>query len=205
MPRASINYSKFRCWVGLLLPALCALGAWQHDTNPSAAADWQTQTLDPRRSSVEFELSSGLTAIHGRFQKVSARLNLNTEDLTASRVKIQVDLSDVDIFTASGAQAWPITMLFRTLPSPIAAFQSAQIFQRGASYYLVRGVASVQGRKKEAEIPVTIVKTSPKESRFTGRLAGDLVKAQIPAQLAVIASKGSLKFDLTFTSAPTIP
>lgn len=142
----------------ICLAAACAVCANAQSTEPKQAPTGR-YTLETRHSQVLFAIvHQGLTAYHGRFDRLSGTLNFDSPEPEKSTVSIDIDMTSVDVPSQALIGTLTDDTCFDAAKFPTATFKSTSIVRTGPTTGKITGDLTIKNVTK----PVTL------DADFTG-------------------------------------
>ena len=123
------------------------------------------QNLEPGRSSVRFIIYTDYFQLAGSAKKYWGKLSSNFGDLTRAKIEVGVDLGSV-VFDVGRPEDTPLGGLFSKLENRTVQFYSQTIKRRGPGIYVIDGTVVHGKARKKVSVPVNLISTNYKESRF---------------------------------------
>jgi polyisoprenoid-binding protein YceI len=119
---------------------------------PAWAASW---TLE-NGSAIRFEAYQRGTAVEGRFERFTAEIQFDPDDLPASRIEVEIDTASV----STGHRDRDLTVRSANLLDveqwPDAHFISARIQSLGGDAYQALGQLTIRDVQKDVVLPFTL-------------------------------------------------
>src|SRR6185295_16891178 len=130
----------------------------QQESNTPKSSGTETLTISPENSKVEFVASKVTRSHNGSFKQFSGQIDLDPNNIPASRVTIDIETSSVvaDDDQLTGHLKTPD--FFDVAKFPKATFVSTKIepAAAGGDAYTVTGNFDLHGQKKSISFPATI-------------------------------------------------
>jgi polyisoprenoid-binding protein YceI len=120
-----------------------------------AQAQNVVQSLNVKKSSIKFVLSSDWFQLPGTVNKSSGTITLHRSDLSLSEVEFSVDLSGVMFDLAQGV-ALQFAVLLKQITNPVGRFTSKKIVRKKKDEYLVTGTLVRGGMRRSLVIPIKV-------------------------------------------------
>lgn len=109
----------------------------------------QTYNLDPAHSTLAFTVRHLVVSkVHGRFPKWTAELDFDLEDLSQSRVSVEVDVASIDTQSADRDTHLRSADFFDVEKFPTATFRSTKFEKAGGDNYRIHGDFTLHGVTK---------------------------------------------------------
>lgn len=123
---------------------------------PPAVAEAPLWTVDAKSSRITFTAKQMQVAIPGRFERFTATIRFNADDLPGSKAQIDIDVASAstpnqDIETEIKREPW-----FDVAHYPTARFETVTFTRKAGERYDVAGRLTVRGVTKAVTLPVTI-------------------------------------------------
>ena len=121
-----------------------------------AAAEAPLWTVDAKSSRITFTAKQMQVAVPGRFERFTATIRFNADDLAGSKALIDIDVASAstpnrDIETEIKREPW-----FDVAHYPTARFETVAFTRTGGERYDVAGQLTLRGVTKPVTVPVTI-------------------------------------------------
>jgi polyisoprenoid-binding protein YceI len=183
-------------------------------TGPAVAAPplW---TVDANSSRITFAAKQMGVAIPGRFERFTAAIHFDANDLSGSKALIDIDLSSAstpsrDIETEIKREPW-----FDVARHPSARFETVAFTHKGGERYDVAGRLTLRGVTNMVTLPATIrVIDDPVEPRMLqAQAAGDVQVSRTAfgigqgqwRDVAVVADEVVIRFEIVARRPKTGP
>jgi len=132
------------------------------------------QKVSKIESKIEFNLSAAANSLKGELRDYRARIFLDKEDFTKSRISFTVNLSN---FTLKNPSNDPKLLLVNGLIANLkiepATFESESISPLAGGKYLVKGVVKRSGQAWEMEFATVPKKISSSKTQLDLSMRGD--------------------------------
>jgi len=153
----------------LVRTAVLAVGVLQGAVaaEPVAAARY---TLDPAKSTLEFQFVQAGAQNKGHFGKFSVALDLPAEDTAGGKLEVVVEMTSLDSGDKDRDDTLRGSDLFDVARYPQARFTSTQI-TRTASGYDAVGKLTIRGATRDQHVAFTF-RTTQEQGKTVGNLAG---------------------------------
>lgn len=112
-----------------------------------------TWTLDPTHTEIGFSVRHLVSKVRGKFDTFEGTL-VTAEDLTASTVKVSVDLSTINTGTAGRDDHLRSADFFEVESHPTMTFVSTGVIQKSDTDFAVTGDLTIKGVSKPVELAV---------------------------------------------------
>jgi polyisoprenoid-binding protein YceI len=117
-----------------------------------ALVKWE---LDHAHSSVDFTVRHLLVSkVRGRFTKWTGELNIDEQDLTRSRVDVEIDVASVDTHEAQRDAHLRSGDFFEADKHPRIVFKSKRVEEKGKDHLAVTGDLTIRGATHEVVLDV---------------------------------------------------
>jgi polyisoprenoid-binding protein YceI len=111
--------------------------------------------LDHAHSSVDFTVRHLLVSkVRGRFTKWTGELHVDEQDLTHSRVDVEIDVASVDTHEAQRDAHLRSGDFFEADKHPRIVFKSKRVEEKGKDHLAVTGDLSIRGATREVVLDV---------------------------------------------------
>jgi polyisoprenoid-binding protein YceI len=167
------------------------------------------QVLSRSSSSISFGVDSKAPALQmqGALKDFKGTLSLDLEQLERSFVKMTLNLQSAQLSPDQILQAMFLQTALARVNPPSTTFESTAIAKGKGDTYLLSGMYTWMGKRKNATVPIRIMNASPTKTEIRLLLTGVLQEKEAPRELAAIApgsagSKGWAKATLVFLRAP---
>lgn len=141
------------------------------------AAEW---TLDASHTNIGFTVPHlMISTVEGRFNKASARVNLDDADLTKSEVSVEIYADSIDTFDVKRDEHLRGVDFFDTKKFPKLTFKSTKIVKAGAGYKLT-GNLTIRDVTKPVTLDATLsapVKTPWGKQARAAKISGKIKRA----------------------------
>ncbi|MBX3095329.1 MAG: YceI family protein [Fimbriimonadaceae bacterium] len=126
--------------------------------------------LDPNHASIGFDIQHiGLSQVHGRFNKFTGTVNLDSADMTNSSVEFTVDVASVDTAVAARDNHLRTADFFEVEKFPSMKFVSTGVRKDG-EHYVVDGNLTIKETTKSISIPFKVM--GPVDGMQGGKVMG---------------------------------
>jgi polyisoprenoid-binding protein YceI len=167
------------------------------------------QVLSRPSSSISFGVDSKAPALQmqGALKDFKGTLNLDLERLERSFVKMTLNLQSAQLSPDQILQAMLLQTALARVNPPSTTFESTSLVRSTDNTYLLSGIYTWMGKRKDTTVPIRILSASPTKTEIRLLLSGVLQEKEAPRELSAIApgaggSKGWAKATLVFLSAP---
>ena len=109
-------------------------------------------TLDPAKSTLEFDFVQAGARNQGKFKRFTATLDFSADNLAASRLEVTIDVNSLDSGDDERDQTLRDSDLFAVKKFPQAHFSAAQIVKTASGYEAV-GKLTIRDVTREARVP----------------------------------------------------
>jgi polyisoprenoid-binding protein YceI len=153
--------------------ALIATLATTAAATPAAWADPAPilrYTLDPAKSTLEFQFVQAGAQNKGKFVKFPVTLDFSPDSLGASKLDVTVDTTSLDTGDKERDDTLRSADLLDVAKYPQAHFISTQITKTSAGYDAL-GKLTIRGVTRDAHVPFTF-RTAQEQGKSVGYLAG---------------------------------
>jgi polyisoprenoid-binding protein YceI len=141
--------------------------------NETALSLW---SLDQPHASIHFKVRHmAISWVRGEFRNVSGTLNLDEDDITRSRVAVDIDASSVDTRDEQRDQHLRSAEFLDAQTYPKIHFQSTRITRSASDSYVLAGDLTVRGVSKPIELDVREVSPIAKDPWGNTRLAATAI------------------------------
>jgi polyisoprenoid-binding protein YceI len=110
----------------------------------------------PDKSEISFVSKQMGVSLQGKFRKFDGEIVFKPADLGASRARIEVDLSSIDLGAPDSEQEVKGKDWFLVASFPKGVFQSTAIHSKDAEHYEVLGKLTIKGITRELTVPITL-------------------------------------------------
>jgi polyisoprenoid-binding protein YceI len=123
----------------------------------SGAADAAKYDIDPGHTQVQFTYSHfGFSNITGRFDQISGEFDLDTADLSKSKISVEIPIASISTGVAKLDQHLQGSDFFDIAKYPTASFKSKSVHVASAKELHVSGDLTIHGVTKPAILTVKI-------------------------------------------------
>jgi len=122
-----------------------------------AAATVQTYTIDPAHSEASFQVRHLFTQVRGRFNAFGGTIELDPDDLAASKVEFTIDAKSIDTDNEKRDGHLKSEDFFYVEKHPEITFVSDKIVKTGESTFDVTGTLTMRGVAKTVTLPVELL------------------------------------------------
>lgn len=127
-------------------------------------------TLDPAKSTLEYQFTQAGALNKGKFTKYTVTLDFSADALASSKLDVVVDMSSLDTGDKERDDTLKSADLFSVAKYPQSRFTSTQI-TRTANGYDAVGKLTIRGVSRDAHIPFTF-RTADEQGKPAGYLLG---------------------------------
>jgi len=160
------------------------------------ATEW---SLDADRSKLTFEGTQGGVPFQGSFERFSAAISLDPEDLPSASINVTIDPASATSGSVERDGTLPSADWFDVASHPEATFISTTISQT-ENGYLAEGTLTLKGTSQAASLPFTLT-LAGEEAHATGALTIDRGSYNVGtgALSPMVGAKVAISFDVTAT------
>ncbi len=115
-----------------------------------------TWALDPTHTEIGFTVRHLIGKVRGKFTGFEGTL-VTADELSASSVKVEVDLSTIDTGTAGRDEHLRSADFFEVETHPVMTFVSTGVAQRSATELVVTGDLTIRGITKSVELATEVL------------------------------------------------
>jgi polyisoprenoid-binding protein YceI len=126
--------------LGLILPG------------PVLAASWTIED----GSAIRFEAYQQGAPVQGSFERFTAEIVFDPDDLAASRIEVEIDTASISTGHKDRDTALRSPPLFDVERWPTARFASARVEHLGGDAYQARGALTIRDVRKDVVLPFTL-------------------------------------------------
>jgi polyisoprenoid-binding protein YceI len=175
----------------MILRILICLGLM---TTNAFAIDW---TLDQEQSQLTFQGTQGGAPFEGSFERFSAEISLDPEDLTTSSIAVRIDTASASSGSPERDGALPGADWFDVASHPEASFTSTAISLTDDGYS-ADGTLTIKGTALPTTLPFTLT-IADKTAHATGSLTIDRGDFGVGtgALSAMVGAEVIISFDIT--------
>ncbi len=184
-----------------LLVVCLALGqVW---ATPAASGQVLTRAsgkyiIDQSASRIGFFIAQiGGGGIRGSFGEFSGRFEINSRNLSKSRVEIEIDPASVSTGTRRVEEFIRGKAVLNAKRNPVVWFKSTRVTQTGLNTALLEGVLKARGREKPAEFTIEFVKKRGRAIEF--HVTGNIRRTPYDMQIGVPIFSNIVRFDMSLT------
>lgn len=112
-----------------------------------------TWTLDPTHTEIGFQVRHLMSRVRGKFESFEGTL-VTSDDLTASKVEVSVDLSSINTGTADRDAHLRSADFFEVETHPSMTFSSTSVKQVSDEEFVVTGDLTIKGVTRPVELEV---------------------------------------------------
>jgi polyisoprenoid-binding protein YceI len=156
--------SRGRARLQVLAAMVLPVAAW---AGPTAL---QHYTIDPAKSSLEFDFVQAGAQNKGKFTRFPVTLDFSADNLAASKLEVTVQITSLDTGDKDRDETLRSPDLFDAAKFPQARFTSTQI-SKSASGYLAVGKLTIRGVTRDTQVPLTF-RTTSEQGQPVGYLTG---------------------------------
>jgi len=132
---------------------------------PSAqASSWK---IDTKTSKISIIATINSASAQGQFEKFSAIIDFDPEDLTSANIKVDVDLTAVKMKDPQQTAILGSADWFNTAQYPMATFTSTTIKATGNNTFEMSATLTLKGKTLPVTLPFIFMRNS-KKARATG-------------------------------------
>jgi len=130
-------------------------------------------TVDADASRLVFQATQLSAPFEGRFRTYTADIAFDPDDLAASRVRVEIDVTSIDTGNAERDTAALGPDWFDSANHPTAVFETTSFSAIGDGGYEARARLTIRGEAQDVVLPFTISITED-GGRVNARMAGEL-------------------------------
>jgi len=112
-----------------------------------------TWNLDPTHTEIGFSVRHLMSKVRGKFESFEGSL-VTADDITASKVSVEVDLSSINTGTADRDNHLRSSDFFEVETHPKMTFATTGVTQKSDSEFVVDGELTIKGVTKPLELAV---------------------------------------------------
>jgi polyisoprenoid-binding protein YceI len=127
-------------------------------------------TLDPAKSTFEYQFTQAGALNKGKFTKYTVTLDFSADSLATSKLDVVVDMSSLDTGDKERDEALKSADLFSVAKFPQSRFTSTQITKTANGYDAV-GKLTIRGVSRDAHVPFSF-RTADEQGKPAGYLLG---------------------------------
>lgn len=127
-------------------------------------------TLDPAKSTFEYQFTQAGALNKGKFTKYTVTLDWSPDSLATSKLDVVVDMSSLDTGDKERDDTLKSADLFSTAKFPQSRFTSTQITKTANGYDAV-GKLTIRGVSRDTHVPFSF-KTADEQGKPAGSLLG---------------------------------
>lgn len=165
----------------------------------AAVPSWQ---IVPNESNLTFTATQNGAPITGKFKTFTGEINVDPNQLSASNIKIVVDISSMSDVYNQLSDTLRTPEWFNVKQFPQAIFQSKEIVKTGDKTYQVKGTLTI----RDKTLPVTLMVTQEEYTQTKGRVKGTTTIQRTPFGVGqgewadTNTVKDDVKIDFTLTA-----
>jgi polyisoprenoid-binding protein YceI len=127
-------------------------------------------TLDPAKSTFEYQFTQAGALNKGKFTKYTVTLDFSADSLATSKLDVVVDMNSLDTGDKERDETLKSADLFSVAKYPQARFTSTQITKTANGYDAV-GKLTIRGVSRDAHVPFSF-RTADEQGKPVGYLLG---------------------------------
>ncbi len=127
-------------------------------------------TLDPAKSTFEYQFTQAGALNKGKFTKYTVTLDFSADSLATSKLDVVVDMSSLDTGDQERNETLKSADLFSVAKFPQSRFTSTQITKTASGYDAV-GKLTIRGVSRDAHVPFSF-RTADEQGKPAGYLLG---------------------------------
>jgi polyisoprenoid-binding protein YceI len=127
-------------------------------------------TLDPAKSTFEYQFTQAGALNKGKFTKYTVTLDFSADSLATSKLDVVVDMSSLDTGDKERDETLKSADLFSVAKFPQSRFTSTQITKTASGYDAV-GKLTIRGVSRDAHVPFSF-RTADEQGKPAGYLLG---------------------------------
>jgi len=141
--------------------------------NGSDAATVATKwNIDRSHTNVTFNIRHFFTPVVGKFKTHTIDLNFDPDNLAASKVNVEIDITSVDTGNSNRDNHLQSGDFFESEVHPKMTFASSSITKTGDNTYVMAGELKIKDVAKQVEIPFTLLGVQDHPTRENTLVAG---------------------------------
>jgi polyisoprenoid-binding protein YceI len=129
-------------------------------------------TLDPAKSTFEYQFTQAGAANKGKFAKYTVTLDFSADSLATSKLDVVVDMNSLDTGDKERDDTLKSADLFSVAKYPQSRFTSTQITKTANGYDAV-GKLTIRGVSRDAHVPFSF-RTADEQGKPAGYLLGKM-------------------------------
>jgi polyisoprenoid-binding protein YceI len=134
------------------------------------AADAAHYTLDPAKSTFEYQFTQAGALNKGKFTKYTVTLDFSADSLATSKLDVVVDMGSLDTGDKERDETLKSADLFAVAKFPQSRFTSTQITKTANGYDAV-GKLTIRGVSRDVHVPFSF-RTADEQGKPAGYLLG---------------------------------
>jgi polyisoprenoid-binding protein YceI len=134
------------------------------------AADAAHYTLDPAKSTFEYQFTQAGALNKGKFTKYTVTLDFSADSLATSKLDVVVDMGSLDTGDKERDETLKSADLFAVVKFPQSRFTSTQITKTANGYDAV-GKLTIRGVSRDVHVPFSF-RTADEQGKPAGYLLG---------------------------------
>jgi polyisoprenoid-binding protein YceI len=127
-------------------------------------------TLDPAKSTFEYQFTQAGALNKGKFTKYTVTLDFSADSLATSKLDVVIDMNSLDTGDKERDDTLKSADLFAVAKYPQARFTSTQITKTASGYDAV-GKLTIRGVSRDAHVPFSF-RTADEQAKAAGYLLG---------------------------------
>lgn len=147
---------------------------------PAAAAP-RPYVLDPGGSRVAFLWSFGRDTVQGRMAVAAASLQIDFDDVAASRVAVAVDVTRADAGHPLATEALTGPRMLDAAAHPLITFESRRVTLVGDGQARIEGDLTMRGVTRPVTLDARLTSTAADLSNLTVALSGTVRRSEFGA------------------------
>ncbi len=135
----------------------------------ASAADVTSWKIVPDQSKIDFKVSQDGSNIIGYFKKFDGKINFDKNQLSKSKVAIDIDMSSitVSLAEASGTVQSPEWLSVKAFPK--ATFVAEKFSSKG-KYFLADGTLTIKGKSVPTSLEFSFEEPASNKAKATGKV-----------------------------------
>lgn len=126
---------------------------WPVSAAEPTAPEWSVVLEESRLGFTAFQSGS---PVEGRFDSFEPHIHFDPQDLTGSRVEVQIDMASVNTKSADRDSTIRSEPLFHVEKYPEARFEAGDFRHRGGDEYEADGRLTMRGTTRDIVLPFTL-------------------------------------------------
>jgi len=161
--------------------------------------------LDPTHANIIFAVSHmGFSLHHGRFNRITGSLDLDTSSPVQSQVFVTIDTGSIDTNNAELDEKLRAKGMFDVKAFPIATYKSTSLQMTGENTARVDGMLTIKGIRRSVPVDATFIGsgTNPLTGKrtigFSGKASFNRSEFELNDWLPLIGDRVSLTIEAEF-------